>query len=239
MKSESTTNNIENRSNRAWVAEVVRRIQRGDSVEKNFELLFREYEPRVRRQLRYRGRFGADLDDLVQEVMIRVYRGLGVPRKPSEAPSPKSTRFRLDSSFDTWILRIMSNVAKNAVRDRNTAKARATRASLDSLLDGDGGSGPAMPEPQAPADGPLDAALAAERKTRLATALDRLPARMRQCLLFRYQGYKYREIADAQGVTIATVKKQISHGHRRLRPILGQFVELFGVLMAWILLRQA
>ncbi len=233
MKSESTTtNNIENRSSRAWVAETVRRIQRGESVEKNFELLFREYEPRVRHQLRCRGRFGADLDDLVQDVMIRVYRGIGGFRRKGAGAG-----FRFESSFDTWILRIMSNVAKNAVRDRNTGKARATRVSLDSLLDGDGDAAPAMPEPQSPADGPLDVALAAERKTRLATALDQLPARVRQCLLFRYQGYKYRQIADAQGVTIATVKKQINQGHRRLRPILGRFVELFGVLLALILLR--
>ena len=59
---------------------------------------------------------------------------------------------------------------------------------------------------------------------------------MRQCLLFRYQGYRYREIAAAQGVTVATVKKQITQGHKRLRPILGPFVELFGVFLVSILL---
>ena len=63
-----------------------------------------------------------------------------------------------------------------------------------------------------------------------------LPARMRQCLLFRYQGYKYREIAEAQGVSVTTVKKQVSQGHKRLRPILGAYVELFGVFLALILL---
>ena len=133
MSSESASNDGKDRSGRAWVAETVRRIQRGDAVEAHFELLFREYEPAVRRKLRYRGWLGADLDDLVQDVMIRVYRGLG--------------RFRFDSSFDTWILQIMSNAAKNAARDRNTGKARATRASLEGLLE-DGDSGPAMAEPE-------------------------------------------------------------------------------------------
>ncbi len=232
MSSESTASIVG--KDRAWVAETVRRIQlalleaephRGAGVERDFELLFREYEPAVRRKLRYRGWRGADLDDLVQDVMIRVYRGLG--------------SFRLDASFDTWVLLIMRNAASNAARDRSTGKARATRASLDALLERDGESGPAMAEPAAAGDDPLEGALAAERKARLASALDRLPARIRQCLLFRYQGYKYREIAAAQGVTVATVKKQVSQGHKRLRPILGAWVELFGVVLALILLRLA
>ncbi len=226
MSSESTEGNDgKDRGHRAWVAETVRRIQDWESVEEHFELLFREYEPRIRRLLRCKGWHGADLDDLVQDVMIRVYRGIG--------------GFRLESSFDTWILRIMSNAVKNARRDRNTGKARATRASLDGLLAGDGDTGPAMAEPESREQGPLDGALATERKARLAAALDQLPARMRQCLLFRYQGYKYREIADAQGVSVGTVKKQITHGHKRLRPILGRFVELFGVFLVSILLRSA
>lgn len=213
----------DDRQNRAWVAEIVRRIQRGDSIEGHFELLFRAYEPAIRRRLRYKGWFDADLDDLVQDVMLRVFRGIGT--------------FRLEASFDTWILLIMSNAAKNAARNRNTGKALATRTSLDSLLAHDDESGPAMAEPEEPSAGPLDLALAAERKARLADALEQLPARMRQCLLFRYQGHRYREIAAAQGVTIATVKKQISQGHKRLRPILGRFVELFGVFLVLLLLR--
>lgn len=224
MSSESTASNDgKDRSDRGWVAETVRRIQRRESVEEHFELLFREYEPEIRCRLRRQGWRGADLDDLVQDVMLRVYRGLG--------------DFRFGSSFDTWILRIMSNAAKNAVRDRSTAKARAARASLDGLLASDGEVGPAMAEPAGREAGPLDRALAGERKARLAAALDQLPARVRQCLLFRYQGYRYREIARAQGVTVATVKKQIAQGHRRLRPILGSFVELFGVLLVSLLLR--
>lgn len=224
MNSEPTRGKKGGKSaSRAWVTETVRRIQRGERPHEHFELLFREYEPAIRRHLRQSGWRDADLDDLVQDVMIRVYKGMGT--------------FRLDSSLDTWILQTMSNAAKNAIRDRNTGKARATRASLDSLLEKRGESAPAMAEPEAPTEGPLGDVLASERKARLTAALDQLPARIRQCLLFRYQGYKYREIADAQGVTVATVKKQISQGHKRLRPILGQFVELFGLLLALILLR--
>lgn len=225
MSSDSTAGEArKDRRQRAWVAATVRRIQRGEDVEEGFGRLFREYEPAVRRILRHRGWRGADLDDLVQDVMLRVYRGLG--------------SFRRDASFDTWILQIVRNAAANAQRDRSTAKARAGRPSLEGLLAAEG-SGPALPEPESPAGGPLDDALAAERKTRLAAALEELPARVRQCLLFRYQGYKYREIADAQGVTVATVKKQVTEGHKRLRPILGRFAEVFALFLALPLFRRA
>ena len=220
MRSSSTPDNDrEEGDHHAWVAELVRRIQQGGG-EDDFELLFRAYEPRVRARLRKQGWRGADLDDLVQDVMLRVYRGIG--------------NFRLEASFDTWILKIMSNANQNAIRDRNTGKARATRTSLEDLYPRTE-IGDRRAEPASSDDSPLDESLAAERKARLAAALDQLPSRVRQCLLFRYQGYKYREIAKAQGVSITTVKKQISQGHKRLRPILGRFVELFGVFLVLVL----
>lgn len=225
MPSEATTTKDRERSeNRAWIAELVRRFQAGEDVEGSFELLFKRYEPAVRRHLARRGWRGAALEDLVQDVMIRVYRGMAT--------------FRLESSLDTWILSVMRNTENNAHRDRHTDKAKTTTraASLDSLLDKEAERGPSIPEPESPNDGPLDDALAHERKARLAAALENLPARMRQCLLFRYHGLRYHEIAAAQGVSVATVKKQIAAGHKRLRPILGPFVELFTLFLLFALL---
>jgi RNA polymerase sigma-70 factor (ECF subfamily) len=222
MRSESTGQNNRKGADGGGVTLAGRRIQQGDAVGDHFELLFRHYEPKIRGHLRRDGWRDADLDDVVQEVMLRVYKGLKT--------------FRLEASFDTWILRIMSNASKNAIRGRHTGKARATRTSLDALLAVRDESGPRLAEPASAQEGPLDSFLAGERKARLAAALDRLPKRIRQCLLFRYQGFKYREIAEAQGVSVATVKKQISQGHKRLRPILGPYVELFGILLVLTLL---
>ncbi len=115
MNSESTGQNNREGADRGWVSQAVRRMQQGDAVASHFELLFRHYEPKIRGHLRRDGWRDADLDDVVQEVMVRVYRGVKT--------------FRLEASFDTWILRIMSNASKNAIRGRHTGKARATRAS--------------------------------------------------------------------------------------------------------------
>lgn len=202
-----------------WTAVVVHRIQRGQTPEAHFELLFRAYEPQVRHLLRRHGWHGEDLNDLVQDVMLRVYRGIET--------------FRLDASFDTWILRIMSNAHKNAVRNRKTLKARAARTSLESLVEHGGDQALAPNEPESLAANPYDATRIAELKARLARAIDRLPDRMRQCLLLSYRGFRYREIADAQGVSVTTVKKQLVEGRRRLRPLVGDFVEHFGI---WLVL---
>lgn len=218
--SPATFNAVEQRepASRGWVSETVRRIQRGASCSRDLERLFCDYEPKIRSILRKTGWKEPDLDDLVQEVMLRTFRGLRT--------------FRLDSSFDTWILRIVSNVEKNAIRAHRSSKARATRTSLEDLTAGNDETGPRMSEPKGHEAGPLESVLASERRARLAAALYELPARMRQCLLFRYYGYKYAEIAQAQGVSVATVKKQVNQGHKRLRPILGRFVEVFGIFIA-------
>lgn len=209
------------RPDRAWVLETVARIQRGEALDPLFELVFRDYEPLVRGLLRRRGWSGFDLDDLVQIAMIRVYQGIG--------------EFRFDSSFDTWVLKVMANAEINFIRDRLTEKAKANRTSLESLLVPRDEGGPGMPEPASQAASPEEELLAAERKERLAAALRQLPNRMRQCLLFRYQGYQYGEIARAQGVSVPTVKKQIGEASRRLRPLLGSFVDLFGLILLLIL----
>lgn len=204
--------------NRAWVEKAILEFQREERQDENFELLFREYAPRVRSILWRQGWRQPDLDDLVQDVMIRVYKGLG--------------GFGFRASFDTWLLHIMNNAAQNARRDRRTGKAKLLRNSLEGLLEPAEERGPKIAEPEHPDPDPLEETLSVERRGLLIKALDELPARTRQCFLFRYQGYKYREIAQAQGVSIETVKKQIGKGHRRLRPILGSIVELFSLLLS-------
>jgi DNA-directed RNA polymerase specialized sigma24 family protein len=55
-------------------------------------------------------------------------------------------------------------------------------------------------------------------------------------LLFRSYGYTIEEIARAQGVAVATVKKQIQKGLKRLPDLLDPEVELFGLSVVLILL---
>jgi RNA polymerase sigma-70 factor (ECF subfamily) len=58
-----------------------------------------------------------DIDDIVQETFIRVFRALGT--------------FRGDSSFGTWVQRIAVNVSKSHIASR---RRRLDTVSLDSSV---------------------------------------------------------------------------------------------------------
>lgn len=153
--------------------------------------------------------------DLTQETFLRVYRGF--------------ERFRGEASLRTWIFHIAGNVWRNEVRRLRAEKREGWEVSLQALTE----SGPALPadclfEGWGGAPGALDEILADEKKRRLYTALDNLPARMRRCVLLRIHGnLKYREIAVLMGTSIETVKSQLSQAQGRLERELGPYFESF------------
>ena len=210
-----------NRTDRNWIEYSIRRVQEGREVETHFRLIFEFYEPRCRRLLSALVP-DREVEDLAQDVMMRVYKGVKT--------------FRLDASFDTWLIHIVKNVAKNAHRHRNSKKARATKASLEAMLEVGDDQSAAIAEPESPAADPLDETLASERLAHLEKALETLPARTRRCVELReFHGYKYKEIAKIQGVSVATVKKQIREGRKRLRPALGTSAKLFELIPALLM----
>lgn len=210
------------RGSSPWICHAIREIQAGrDPNHEQFGLIFRHYEPRCHQLLRALG-LRRDLDDLVQKVMWRVYRGI-----------PK---FRLESSFDTWFNRIVKNFAMNAFRDRSTQSAKA-EMSLDTLLDPGRDGESSFPEPGTHDPDPLEVTLGKEREAELDALLEILPHRMRQSmLLFYIHGYQQAEIAKLQGTSVNTVKKQLGDGRKRIRPLFGVFAELFSLLVVVLLL---
>jgi RNA polymerase sigma-70 factor, ECF subfamily len=203
-----------------WVVEAVEKLQAGDDVEGQFRRLYLASEPAVRK-LAASFVPAEAVDDLVQEAMVRVYRGVKT--------------FRFDSTFHVWLTTLVKNLIRNTHRDWGTAKAATglRAASLDALFAGDDDEHrPTVGEPVSAEPDPLENTLQSERREHLETALETLPERMRQCLmLHHFHGYRYREIADLQGVSVGTVKKQIIEGRRRLRPALSAFAKLFGLFL--------
>lgn len=205
-----------------WVRHAIREIQAGrDPNQEQFGLIFRHYEPRCLQLLRSLG-LRRDLDDLVQKIMWRVYKGI--------------PDFRLESSFDTWFTHVVKNSARNAFRDRNTQKAKA-EMSLDALLEPESERAGAFPEPETQDPNPLEATLGKEREAELDALLLNLPPRMRQSMLLYYiHGYRQAEIAKLQGTSVNTVKKQLVDGRKHIRPLFGVFAEFFGLLVLVLLL---
>jgi len=79
--------------------ELVQLAQTGDSHA--FAMLMRRYTPSLNRFLRRFMRNSDDVEDVIQETFIRAYLAIN--------------RFRSDSTFSTWIVRIGINAAKDSL----------------------------------------------------------------------------------------------------------------------------
>ncbi len=118
-------------------------------------------------------------------------------------------RWRPDAPAEAWLHRIAINVA---VSYQRKAKLRSIGAILRRL--------------GRPAVGPDPAQLALDRD--LASALGRLPPKLRAALVLRhYHGYTNREIAAAIGVSERTVNKRLRIAAAKMRALLTHDLKVF------------
>jgi RNA polymerase sigma-70 factor (ECF subfamily) len=133
------------------------------------------------------------VEDLAQDVFVRVHRGL--------------RSFRGDARLSTWICRIAINVCADA-RQRGPREV-----SLDAAPAG------APPPAAAIVSDPAFADL--ELRDRVAKGMARLSERSRLVLTLHYfAGRGYEEIADALEVPLGTVKTHLHRAKQELREIL-------------------
>jgi RNA polymerase sigma-70 factor, ECF subfamily len=192
--------------------------------EEAFRRLFTRYHRPLLLFFTRRGFSADESGDLIQETFLRVYRAL--------------PRFRGDASFQTWLFQIATNIWRNELRRRYTAKRAGAETSLEDVINAESDLG-AETDEETEAEGQLAAAalrqaewlediLAQERTRLLRHALAGLPPQMRRCVMLRVgQDLKYREIAEIMQISIETVKSQLSQAKARLREELGhQFPDL-------------
>ncbi|MEM9552925.1 MAG: sigma-70 family RNA polymerase sigma factor [Acidobacteriota bacterium] len=184
-------------------------FRQGTEKEQDFQRLFDRFYQPVARFFSNRG-FDRDRAlDLAQETFIGVYRGVD--------------SFRHESSEETWLFRIATNIWRNELRSRSADKRSADETSLEALLEV--GHEPSGADDDRD-DSALDGVLEQERARLLLEAIDELPAQMRRCIQLRVgQDMKYREIADTMQISIQTVKSQLFQARSRLRDRLGEYFE--------------
>lgn len=169
-----------------------------------FNVLVRRYQRRVFGLCLGMLRTPAAAEDAAQDAMIAAWRGLDSYR---------------GGNFAAWLLRI----AGNGCRDELRRRKRRPSASLDELIEEHGDAW----SPPDEARTPELAALDSESRRVLSAALDRLPEEQRLTVLFcDAQGLSYREIADAMGTSIGTVKSRLNRGRARMRQLLLESGEL-------------
>lgn len=132
------------------------------------------------------------VDDLAQEVFLKVHRGLPY--------------FRGDARLSTWIYRIVQNVCSQA-----RAKRRPERP-----LESGSADGPAR-EP-----GVVDGAFAdLELRDRLEKAVAKLPEHYRFLIAAHYlRGVQYEALAESLNLPLGTVKTHLYRAKRQLRELL-------------------
>jgi RNA polymerase sigma-70 factor (ECF subfamily) len=133
------------------------------------------------------------VDDLAQEVFLKVYRGLPY--------------FRGDARLSTWIYRIVANVCSEA----------RGRTRVEVPLDPGGDGRRIEPASQD------EAFAGIEVRDRIEKALAQLPEPYRMIVAAHHlQGMQYEALAEALNMPLGTVKTHLHRAKRRLREILEQ-----------------
>jgi len=148
--------------------------------------------------------------ELAQEVFLRVYRGMDHYRGEAEW---------------TFLQTTARNLAFNEIRGRKTQKRTGVEVSFDELshlpdsLARDPWTGQAPASPEAAL---LEREEAASRRKQLREALAELPDGIRECLLLRLSGLKYRQIQQRMSISLDTVKSRLHEARNRLRARLAE-----------------
>ncbi len=140
------------------------------------------------------------VEDLAQEVFLRVFRGL--------------PHFRGQAEFTTWLYRIVYNVVADDYRKNKSAPHML---SLDNEEDG---LAERVPDRTLGAREKLEKRETAEQ---VREALKELPPKFQMVLtLFYIEERKYKEIAEVLALPVGTVKTYLHRGRGVLRKVLTE-----------------
>ena len=147
-----------------------------------FMVLTNRHLPAVRRRIGSIVPNTADVDDLLQEVLLKVWRHLST--------------FRSQSSFRTWMTRVAINEALQSYRRAGCRPICQALADFDTFA--------------SPNESALQSLTRAETTQIVRKAVVQLPAKYRQALiLFEFEQLSAREIAQSLHLSIPTVKTRL------------------------------
>ena len=174
---------------------IVKRVQAGDV--NAYNLLVIRYQHRVRQVIARLTGDSPDTGDIAQEAFLKAYRAIG--------------SFRGDSSFYTWLYRIVINAVKSHLESN-----RRSRGFVDIEEAGIENSAALST-----ADTPDRILESDELKDVIAQALSGLPAELRQALVLReVEEMSYDDIAAMMKTSVGTVKSRIFRARQQVEAAL-------------------
>lgn len=168
------------------------------SRERAFRTLVREYGPLLHRHLLRMLSSPADVDDVLQNTFVKVFRGID--------------GFRGDAKLSTWLYRVATNEALNWLRSKkrrekkftNEAPRRLAESTLraDPYFDGD------------------------EAQAQLMLAMKSLPEKQRIVFSLRYfDGLPYREISEITKTSEGGLKASYHLAAKKIEEKLKAYVQ--------------
>jgi RNA polymerase sigma-70 factor (ECF subfamily) len=165
----------------------------------DFRTIYASYHPRI---LRYLTRLAgqSEAEDLAQEVFLRVNRGL--------------PDFKGDAKLSTWIYRIATNIATDRIRSRSSQESRSGKAvPLDEQLIEEGVDSKGDKKPSLEKQ-----AMREEMSACVQDYINSLPESYRvPVTLSEIGGLTNKEISEALGLTMETVKIRLHRGRAKLK----------------------
>ena len=173
----------------------------------HFQELAMEYMPALYSAALRMTRNPADAEDLVQETILRAYRGFG--------------GFEEGTNLRAWLYRILTNTYINAYRakQRRPERPTSTRSRTCTSTDGSAASRQALAGRSAE-----DELMDLFTETEIKEALEALPEQFRMAVLLAdVEGFSYKEIAEILDVPIGTVMSRLHRGRKALQKPLYEF----------------
>ncbi|HZP31778.1 MAG TPA: sigma-70 family RNA polymerase sigma factor [Candidatus Acidoferrales bacterium] len=185
-------------------------VKSGD--DSSFELLLRRYRTPLVNFLYRMVRDGAAAEDLAQEVFLRVYRARG-----QYVPTAK---------FTTWMFRIATNLALNALRDGRYRQMEISidQTGADHSADGESDQPTKeIADRQASIESEL---IQRDRAEQIRRAVESLPEKQRAAvLLHKYEELDYDQIANVLGCSESALKSLLFRAYETLRVELAPLIK--------------
>jgi RNA polymerase sigma-70 factor (ECF subfamily) len=190
--------------NREIDARLVELIRGGDTGA--YRELVEKYQSRIYAMICGMVRDRDEAQDLTQDAFVKAFKNLD--------------RFRLESSFYTWLYRIASNLSIDWLRKKKIRR----HEEFDEGIAARDSAG--MINPLHQKHSPGKELERSRLKDRIFDAMETLTPEHRQIILLReLEGYSYKEISDVMGIPEGTVMSRLFYARRKLQGLLRTEME--------------
>ena len=190
---------VDNRFNATEMNELIARCQLGER--QAFDELITRYQRYVFNLIYQHLGKDVDIEDIAQEIFIRVFRFI--------------KKFRGEASFESWVYKIVLNYCRSYARRRSVFN----RLFFVQVERGDDERSVDIIDAQAsPESNPMQIIEHQKIATDILRELRRLPEIYKDVLIMReVNELSYEEISEILGISIGTVKSRISRARSMIR----------------------